>query len=140
MRAVTNISSVQMVRRRNSPFSNDPFFRDFFGDDEFFGGRARPEQSLGSGVIVSSDGYMVTNKHVIGDDVDKVTVMLPDKRVLPARIVGVDAVLGPRGAEGGRDGPDRAPVGRLLAAEGGPVGAGDRQPVPVQPDGDRSAS
>ncbi len=91
VRAVTNISSVQMVRRQNSPFFNDPFFRDFFGDDEFFGGRTRPEQSLGSGVVVSPDGYMVTNKHVIGDDVDKVTVMLPDKRVLPARIVGVDS-------------------------------------------------
>ncbi len=91
VRAVTNISSVQMVRRRNSPFFNDPFFRDFFGGDEFFGGRTRPEQSLGSGVIVSPDGYMVTNKHVIGDDVDKVTVMLPDKRVLPARIIGVDS-------------------------------------------------
>jgi len=88
--AVTNISSTQMVRRPNSPFFNDPFFRGLFGDDEFFGGGSRPEQSLGSGVIVSSDGFMVTNKHVIGDDVEKVTVMLPDKRQLPATIVGVD--------------------------------------------------
>jgi Do/DeqQ family serine protease len=88
--AVTNISSTQIVRRPNSPFFNDPFFSDLFGDDEFFGGGSRPEQSLGSGVIVSSDGYMVTNKHVIGDDVQKVTVVLPDKRQLPATIVGVD--------------------------------------------------
>jgi len=89
--AVTNISSLQIVRRRTSPFFNDPFFQQFFGNDEFFGGRARPEQSLGSGVVVSSDGYMVTNKHVLGDEVEKVTVLLPDQRELPAEIVGVDS-------------------------------------------------
>jgi len=88
--AVTNISSLQVVRRRNSPFANDPFFQYFFGNDEFFGGRARPEQSLGSGVLISADGYMVTNNHVIGNDVEKVTVLLPDQRELPAEIVGVD--------------------------------------------------
>jgi Do/DeqQ family serine protease len=89
--AVTNISSLQIVRRRTSPFFNDPFFQQFFGNDEFFGGRARPEQSLGSGVLVSADGYMVTNKHVLGDEVEKVTVLLPDQRELPAQIVGVDS-------------------------------------------------
>ena len=89
--AVTNISSLQIVRRRSSPFFNDPFFQQFFGNDEFFGGRARPEQSLGSGVVVSADGYMVTNQHVLGDDVEKVTVLLADQRELPAEIVGVDS-------------------------------------------------
>ena len=89
--AVTNISSLQIVRRRTSPFFNDPFFQQFFGNDEFFGGRARPEQSLGSGVLVSPDGYMVTNQHVLGTDVEKVTVLLPDQRELPAEIVGVDS-------------------------------------------------
>ena len=91
VRAVTNISSLQIVRRRSSPFMNDPFFQQFFGNDEFFGGRARPEQSLGSGVVVSPDGYMVTNKHVLGDEVEKVTVLLPDQREMPAEIVGVDS-------------------------------------------------
>jgi len=89
--AVTNISSLQIVRRRSSPFFNDPFFQQFFGNDEFFGGRARPEQSLGSGVVVSADGYMVTNQHVLGDDVEKVTVLLADQRELAAEIVGVDS-------------------------------------------------
>jgi len=89
--AVTNISSLQIVRRRSSPFFNDPFFQQFFGNDEFFGGRPRPDQSLGSGVVISADGYMVTNKHVLGDEVERVTVLLPDQRELPAEIVGVDS-------------------------------------------------
>ena len=55
------------MRRPNSPFANDPFFQQFFGNDEFFGGRARPEQSLGSGVVISADGYIVTNNHVIAE-------------------------------------------------------------------------
>ncbi len=89
--AVTNISSVQAVRRRNSPFANDPFFQFFFGDEDMFGGGSRPQQSLGSGVIVTPDGYMVTNNHVVGDDVQTITVVLADKREVPATIVGVDA-------------------------------------------------
>jgi serine protease Do len=88
---VTNISAEQAVRRSTSPFASDPFFQYFFGGDDPFGGRSRPQQSLGSGVIVSPDGYMVTNNHVIGDDVSSVTVVLADKREVPARIVGTDA-------------------------------------------------
>ncbi len=89
--AVANISSVQVVRQRVSPFFNDPFFEQFFGGDEMFGSRNRYAQSLGSGVIVSSDGYVVTNNHVLGEgQIDRVSVSLADKRELPARIVGVD--------------------------------------------------
>jgi len=90
--SVPNISSRQVVRTPNSPFFNDPFFRDFFGGGDPFGYRERLQQSLGSGVIVSSDGYVLTNNHVIGDARARaeVSVTLPDKRELRAKIVGVD--------------------------------------------------
>jgi serine protease Do len=90
VQAVTNISSIQVVRQRNSPFFQDPFFEQFFGDD-LFGSRDRYASSLGSGVIVSPDGYVVTNNHVLGEGrIREVTVSLADKRELRAKIVGVD--------------------------------------------------
>jgi Do/DeqQ family serine protease len=91
--AVTNISSVQLIQRRNSPFADDPFFRYFFGDsDPMFGERNRRELSLGSGVVVSADGYVLTNNHVLGEQgrSAEVTVTLADKREVRARVVGVD--------------------------------------------------
>jgi serine protease Do len=88
--SVTNISSTQIVRTSNSPFANDPFYRFFFGDqDDGFGYRERRAQSLGSGVIVSADGYVLTNNHVIDQGVE-VTVTMPDKRELRAKIIGAD--------------------------------------------------
>jgi Do/DeqQ family serine protease len=89
--SVTNISSTQIVRTPNSPFANDPFFRFFFNDaqDDAFGYRERRAQSLGSGVIVSADGYVLTNNHVVDQGVE-VTVTMPDKRELRAKVVGVD--------------------------------------------------
>jgi Do/DeqQ family serine protease len=87
--SVPNISSRQVVRTPNSPFLNDPFFREFFGGDPF-GYRERLQQSLGSGVVVSADGYVLTNNHVIGEGRAEVSVTLPDKRELRAKIVGVD--------------------------------------------------
>ena len=90
--SVTNISSTQIVRTSNSPFANDPFFRYFFGDrqDDAFGYRDQRAQSLGSGVIVSADGYILTNNHVVGDARAEVSVVLSDKRELRARIIGTD--------------------------------------------------
>ena len=88
--SVTNISSTQIVRGSRSPFENDPFFRYFFGDDDPFNSRDRRAQSLGSGVIVSPDGYLLTNNHVVGDVSAQVSVVLGDKREMPAKIVGVD--------------------------------------------------
>ncbi len=88
--SVTNISSTQIVRTPNSPFANDPFFRFFFNDqDDAFGYRERRAQSLGSGVIVSSDGYVLTNNHVVDQGVE-VTVTMPDQRELRAKIIGTD--------------------------------------------------
>jgi serine protease Do len=86
IKGVTNISSLQP--RQRAPI-DDPIFRYFFGDDDIFG-RQRRSQSLGSGVIVSADGYVMTNTHVVGSPNADVTVVLGDKRELPATIVGVD--------------------------------------------------
>jgi Do/DeqQ family serine protease len=95
--AVANISSTQVIRRRNSPFQNDPFFQFFGGNpDDLFGPRSRVERSLGSGVVVSADGYILTNNHVIVGEsgqlrqLPAITVALEDRREIEARIVGVD--------------------------------------------------
>ena len=93
VKAVANISSLQVVRRQNSPFANDPFFSYFFGDQDIFGSRDRRSLSLGSGVVVSQDGYVVTNSHVVGNDrrtIREVTVALADKREIHGVIVGTD--------------------------------------------------
>ena len=79
--AVTSISSTQIVRSRP-----DPFWQ-FFYPDQMLEQRM---QSLGSGVIVSSDGYVLTNNHVVGDARAEVSVILADKRELAAKVVGTD--------------------------------------------------
>ena len=89
--SVMNISSLRVERQTASPFAVDPLFRYFFGDpDEIPGYGNRISQSLGSGVIVSSDGYVLTNNHVVGDPHAEVSIVLPDKRELKAKVVGVD--------------------------------------------------
>jgi Do/DeqQ family serine protease len=90
VKGVANISSLQVVRTTNSPFGDDPFFRYFFGDDQGFGSRDRRSLSLGSGVLISPDGYVVTNSHVIGDNVREITIALPDKREIRGRVIGSD--------------------------------------------------
>ena len=91
VKSVTNISSMQVVRRQNSPFENDPFFQYFFGDQDMFGSRDRRSLSLGSGVIISPDGYIVTNNHVVGENVREITVSLSDNREVKGRVIGTDA-------------------------------------------------
>ena len=90
VKGVANISSLQVVRRPNSPFENDPFFQYFFGDQDMYGSRDRRSLSLGSGVIISSDGYIVTNNHVVGENVREITVALSDNREVKGRVIGTD--------------------------------------------------
>jgi Do/DeqQ family serine protease len=91
VRAVANISAINVVRQRTSPYFSDPFFQQFFGDPNgMFGSRDRYASSLGSGVVVSANGYVVTNNHVLGQGTVQVTVSLADKRELKAKVVGVD--------------------------------------------------
>jgi len=93
--AVVNISTTKVIRYREeplSPFFEDPFFRRFFGQDffrEFRFPRERREQSLGSGVIVSPDGYIITNNHVV-EKASEIRVLLGDKREFKGRVVATD--------------------------------------------------
>ncbi len=89
---VVNIFSERVVQQRPvSPLFSDPFFRRFFGDNFAMQGvpRKRMESSLGSGVIVSEDGLIVTNHHVIGDATE-ITVVLADRREFSAELVLAD--------------------------------------------------
>jgi serine protease Do len=89
VKGVANISSLQVVRTRNAPFPNDPFFNYFFGGDDQFA-RDQRSMSLGSGVIISPDGYVVTNNHVVGEHVSAITIALPDKREIKGKVIGTD--------------------------------------------------
>jgi serine protease Do len=132
--SVVNISSSKIVKADPQMDARmDPFFRQFFGEE---GGplnvpKDRREKSLGSGVIVSPEGYILTNNHVV-DDATSVRVTLSDKREFEARIVGTDpktdvAVLK---IEGSNLKPitlgdsSKAEVGDTALAIGDPFGVG----------------
>jgi serine protease DegQ len=127
MPAVVNILTSK-ASRENHPLLKDPFFRRFFGD------RAPPDEqlaSLGSGVIVSADGYILTNNHVV-EAADQIEVVLADGRKAAATIVGTDpetdlAVIQIKA----RDlpvmvlgHPEEARVGDVVLAIGNPFGVG----------------
>jgi Do/DeqQ family serine protease len=85
--AVVNVYVQHRVEQTASPFLDDPFFRQFFGDS--FGiPRERIENSLGSGVLASPNGVVVTNNHVIqGSGEAEITVALSDGREFPAKVI-----------------------------------------------------
>ncbi len=127
--AVVNIYAKRIVNVR-SPFSDDPFFQGLFRD--FGTPRQRVENSLGSGVILGSEGIVVSNYHVVGDATD-IRVVLNDRREFSARVLLSDqesdlAVLQMEGspdmpALGLRD-SDTVQVGELVLAIGNPFGVG----------------
>jgi serine protease Do len=87
--SVVNISTTKVVKRETSPFPEDPFFEFFRPFHDFGMPRKWKEKSLGSGVIVSSDGYIITNNHVVEQSED-IKVTLYDKRTFTGKIVGAD--------------------------------------------------
>jgi len=130
--AVVTIHSQMRVRQpQQYPFGNDPFFQEFFGDRVPPPAPERRREGLGSGVIVSQDGYVLTNHHVI-DGADRIKVDLNDNRTLEAKVIGTDppsdlAVLKVE-ASGlpvlGLGDSDRTRVGDVVLAIGNPLGVG----------------
>jgi serine protease DegQ len=87
MPAVVNIYTSTAARQPNNPMLDDPFFRKFFGDR--FNAQQEKQVSLGSGVIVSSQGYILTNNHVV-EAADEIEIALADGRKADAKLVGTD--------------------------------------------------
>jgi Do/DeqQ family serine protease len=132
--AVVNIYTKKVIKDRASPFFDDPFFQQFFGDQFDLGKpRERIQNSLGSGVIVRDDGLVVTNNHVI-EGADQIRVVLNDNREFEAKVVAaedkLDLALLKLDTKGEklpvlklRDSDDLQ-VGDLVLAIGNPFGVG----------------
>jgi Do/DeqQ family serine protease len=127
--AVVNIYARRVVQSRTSPFQGDPFFGSLFRD--LGSSRPRVQNSLGSGVIVSPDGFVVSNYHVVGQ-ADEIRVVLNDRREFDAHvligdqesdlaILKIDATDMPYLSF--RD-SDTVEVGELVLAVGNPFGVG----------------
>jgi serine protease DegQ len=129
MPAVVNVFTTKEAKLPRHPFMDDPLFRRFFGDQ--FDNEARQTASLGSGVIIGPEGYILTNHHVI-EAADEIEVALADGRKAPALIVGTDpetdlAVL--KTNLGGLPSitfghPQQLSVGDVVLAIGNPFGVG----------------
>jgi Do/DeqQ family serine protease len=89
--AVVRIESSRTVRRASPRMFDDPFFREFFGDRVPVQPRERAEQGTGSGFIISADGRIMTNAHVVAG-ADTVTVVLKDNRKFKGKVLGADPV------------------------------------------------
>lgn len=128
--AVVNIYASRVVATRASPFRGDPFFERFFND--LGATRPRVQNSLGSGVILSEDGIVVSNYHVVGEATD-IRVVLNDRREYAARVLLGDeeADLAVLQIENAPELPaldlrdsDTVQVGELVLAIGNPFGVG----------------
>lgn len=131
MPAVVNIFTTSEVKQPAHPFMDDPRFRFFFGD-ELEEGVPQQNSSLGSGVIVSSDGYILTNHHVV-EAADQIEVAFADGRKAKGHIVGTDPEtdLAVIKVDAGIDLPaitfanvEAAHVGDIVLAIGNPFGVG----------------
>ncbi|NVO21915.1 trypsin-like peptidase domain-containing protein [Donghicola mangrovi] len=128
--AVVNIYAKRVVAEQVSPFMNDPFFGSIFrGQGQV---RQRVQNSLGSGVILSGDGIVVSNFHVVGDATE-IRVVLRDRREFNAKVLLADeeADLAIMQLDGAADLPhldlrnsDEVAVGELVLAIGNPFGVG----------------
>jgi Do/DeqQ family serine protease len=127
--SVVNVFTSKEVRTPRHPLLDDPLFRRFFGDQ--FPDDTQRATSLGSGVIISANGYILTNNHVV-EAADEIEVLLPDGKKLRARAVGndpetdlavlrVDAEKLPAMALGSSD---ALRVGDIVLAIGNPFGVG----------------
>lgn len=129
MPSVVNIFTSKDVKVPRHPFMDDPLFRRFFGDQ--LDGDTQHSSSLGSGVIVGPEGYILTNHHVV-EAADEIELALADGRKAPAKVVGTDpetdlAVLkvdlsGLPAVTFGN--PDKLSVGDMVLAIGNPFGVG----------------
>jgi serine protease DegQ len=131
MPAVVNVFTSSEVKPQTHPFMDDPRFRFFFGD-QFEDNVPQQTSSLGSGVIVSHDGYILTNHHVI-ESADQIEVALSDGRTAKGHIVGSDpdTDLAVIKVDIGNSLPaitfaqsDQAHVGDIVLAVGNPFGVG----------------
>jgi Do/DeqQ family serine protease len=132
--AVVNVYVRSRVQEFASPFANDPFFRQFFGD-QFGRPSERQQNSLGSGVIVHPSGIVVTNTHVIkGGGQTEIRIALSDKREFDAKVISQDektdiAILKIEGGDGkfatlDLEDSDSLEVGDMVLAIGNPFGVG----------------
>jgi len=130
MPAVVNIFTSTVVKAPLNPFLDDPRFRFFFGDQ--LDSEPQDSSSLGSGVIVSPDGYILTNHHVV-ETADQIEVALADGRTTKAHVIGSDpetdlAVIKielPGNLPAITFGhPEQAQVGDMVLAIGNPFGVG----------------
>ncbi|NMM28398.1 MAG: Do family serine endopeptidase [Glaciimonas sp.] len=87
MPSVVNIFTTKEAKQLKNPYLNDPFFKKFFGDG--YGGQTEKQSSLGSGVVISPQGYILTNNHVV-EAADEIEVALADGRKAVAKVVGAD--------------------------------------------------